>query len=487
MLKIMSERVRSARAASDSRQNAGERMKNGIVSVIARARAASRSRVTSQQIAAAGWPPRSRAKDITYHPFFRGAISRWLWRFFTWRLTPPCRWFLILTMLWMTFGSNSLDLQIYVPFTYALGVWIVAVACVLLFRPRVTLHVRHVDRVQAGDILPIDIDVTQNRRMTGAIQTLIPHKLPPSLDAVPEDGTRVPPLTRGQKTRIRTGVLCARRGLHAWQGFRVECDFPFGLIRAYRIFPNRHTVLVYPTFTPLARLTLPLSLRYQPGGIVFASTTAESLEYIGNREYREGDNIRDIDWRATARLNLPIVREFREEYFLRAGVVLDTHVPPAPYGVWVRPRDRQAQEDNFERAVSLAASVSDYMARHDYIVDLLGAGPDLHQLSAGRNLAYLDQILEILARIAPVGDEPFDTLEPQLAAYIAQITTLVCIFLDWNETRRAFVQRLAREGAGIKVIIARDLPCTLDPQLSDLVGGITVISEADYRNGIEEI
>ena len=57
-----------------------------------------------------------------------------------------------------------------------------------------------------------------------------------------------------------------------------------------------------------------------------SSDLGESFEYIGNREYREGDNVRDIDWTATARLNTPIVREYRDEYFLRVGVVLDTHV-----------------------------------------------------------------------------------------------------------------------------------------------------------------
>ena len=270
------------------------------------------------------------------------------------------------------------------------------------------------------------------------------------------------------------------------RGSASNAIIPFGLLRAYRVYQERHTVVVYPNFTPLARLLLPVSLRYQPGGVVFASTLAESLEYIGNREYREGDNIRDIDWRATARLNMPIVREHREEYFLRAGVILDTCLPNVGTA-WTKPRDRQAQEDNFERAVSLAASVADYMARQDYVVDLFGAGAELYHLQEGRSLAYLDQILDILARVEHRPSEAFDILEPKIGAYLAQITSLVCVFTDWNETRRAFTQRLAREGVGVKVIVARDLPCTLDPALSDLPGGITVIAASDYQNGIEEI
>ena len=426
-------------------------------------------------------------KTFAIIPFFRGEISRWAWRFYTYRLAPAGRWFLVLTIVFMMFGSNSLDLQIYVPFMYAFGVWFVAIACLVLFRPRVALDAPHAGRVRAGETLPIEVDIRQGRRWPGAAMTLIPHCLPPSLDAVPLDGTRIPPLARGQKARVQTAIRCARRGMHHWQGFRVECDFPFGLLRAYRVYEQRHDIMVYPAFTPLARLQIPVSMRYQPGGVVYASTLAESLEYIGNREYREGDNIRDIDWRATARLNTPIVREYREEYFLRVGVVLDTRLPEPPAGTWTRPSERQAQEENFERAVSLAAAVSDYMARQDYIVDLFAAGPTLYHLTAGRSLAYLDQILDILACVEHSGEEPFDIVEPEIVANLAQITTLACVFLDWDATRQAFVGRLLREGAGVKVIVVRDEPCTLDPANADLPGGITVISAADFLNGVEEI
>ena len=48
-----------------------------------------------------------------------------------------------------------------------------------------------------------------------------------------------------------------------------------------------------------------------------ASNIGESFEYLGNRDYREGDNPRDMDWRATARAQAPIVREWVEEYMLR--------------------------------------------------------------------------------------------------------------------------------------------------------------------------
>src|SRR5262249_55852640 len=152
----------------------------------------------------------------------------------------------------------------------------------------------------------------------------------------------IPPLMRGQSQRVRLGLKCNRRGVYTLRGFRVETDFPFGLLRSRRTFEAPRSLLVYPKFTRLARLNLPTGRRYQPGGVALASNLGESFEFIGNREYREGDNVRDIDWRATARLTIPIVREYRDEYFMRVGVILDTHVPRgAP----------KSASDAFERAV----------------------------------------------------------------------------------------------------------------------------------------
>ena len=127
------------------------------------------------------------------------------------------------------------------------------------------------------------------------------------------------------------------------------------------------------------------------------------------------------------------------------------------------------------------------MARSEYLVDLFAAGPNLYHLTAGRSLAYLDQILDILACVESNPEEPFDALEPELHENLTKISTILCIFMDWNEARQAFVQRLRREGAGVRVFVVRDTPCTLDPHEADLPDPITQLSRADCEAGIEEI
>lgn len=387
------------------------------------------------------WPALVRSKDIRYHPYFRGGISRGTWRFFAYRFTRPGLWLLLVTVILGSYGSNTLQMQGYVPFLYLTGLWLVASLGVRLFRPRVTLTARHAARIAVGERLPLEIEIETRRRFNPAELNVVPHELPPPLDAIPDEGIRTAPLERGKQQTLRLSLRCRRRGVFRWPGFRVETEFPLGLIRSFQTVRQAHQVLVYPHFTPLSRLHIAAGRRYHPGGVALASQVGESFEFVGSREYREGDDIRHLDWRATARLNAPIVREYREEYLMRVAVILDTQVP-----------DNAGLErrEDMERAVSLGAAVSDFMARSDYLVDLFAAGAQLYHLLAGRSLASLDQILDILACVEPQPDAPFAQLEPELMAHLAQITTVVCVFLDWDDGRQAFVQRLLREGTGGK-------------------------------------
>lgn len=421
-------------------------------------------------------------KDIGYHPIFKGAVSRWAWRFYTHRLTRAGRWLLGPTLAFAAFGSSSLELQGYVVFLYAAGLWAVAIAGALLCRPRVVLRVQQADRVGAGAVLPVDVEIEQQRGGIGLDLNVLPQGLPPALDALPPEGVGVPALRLGQTARVRLGIDCTRRGVYVTKGFRVETDFPLGLLNAYRVFVEQRPLLVYPRFTPLVHVNIPTGRRYQPGGVALASQLGDSFEFLGNREYREGDNIRDIDWRATARLDKPILREYREEYFLRAAVVLDTQIPPTSKG-----EIKEARRADLERAVSVCAAVGDFLARQDYLVDLFAAGPQLYHLTAGRSLAYLDQILDILACVDENPDAPFASIEPELGQNLAQVAAVVCVFLDWNPARQAFVHTISREGVGVKVIVVRDGLCTLDPAEANLPGGIAVVSSERFATGVEEL
>lgn len=409
----------------------------------------------------------------------RTATARLAWLIVTQRMTAAGRWFAIPTLIFGAYGGVSLHVQGYIAFSHLFAFWAIAAAGMFLFRPRVKLKALYAPRICAGQTLPVDVEVEQLGRLSQVDLVVLPHRLPNQIDADPDGGVVVPSLRRGQRTQVRLGLKCLKRGVYKMHGFRVECDYPFGLLRASRTVVDQRSLTVYPRYEAVGHMALPSGRRHHPGGVAMASNLGESFEFVGDRDYREGDSIRDIDWRATARLSRAIVREYREEYFMRVAVILDTYVAD---------KADPAVHDNFERGVSVAAGVSDYMARQDYLVDLFAAGPNVYHLSAGRSLAYLDQILDILACVEENHGEPFGAMEPHLMENLAQITTVICVLLDWNRPRREFVRKILASGSAVKVIFVRDHACTENPGAdADLVGDAPLISRAVYEMGLDRI
>src|SRR5690606_8959388 len=71
---------------------------------------------------------------------------------------------------------------------------------------------------------------------------------------------------------------------------------------------------VYPVFAELARYAwLAGDRRLQEIGIKAFRQRGEGTDFKHLAEYRYGDSVRHIDWKATLRLDKPIVREFQDE------------------------------------------------------------------------------------------------------------------------------------------------------------------------------
>src|SRR5262245_18946709 len=158
---------------------------------------------------------------------------------------------------------------------------------------------------------------------------------------------------------------------------------------------------------------VPAGRRYQPGGIPLSSSTGDAIEFVGTRDYREGDPVKNIHWRSWARRGEPVVKEYQEEYFCRIAIILDTFLPRKP---------RPADAAGFEAAISVAASIADFFSRSEYIVDILAAGPDIYEVSVGRSLGYLGNILDVLSCLEPSYAPPFKSIGPHLFDKLAQIT-----------------------------------------------------------------
>lgn len=286
----------------------------------------------------------------------------------------------------------------------------------------------------------------------------------------------LPRLGPGESAELTYPVTPTRRGAYDLPGPDLLSAFPFGLYLSSRRFPDPARMLVYPRFVPLTRLELPAGRRHQPGGLELVSRVGDSEEFVGLREYRPGDRLRDLHQAAWARVGTPVVREYQQEYLTRIALVVDT---------WL-PRDSRAARRAFEAAISLGAAVADALSRQEYVVDLFAVGPDIYHFQAGRSLGYLDDILDLLACIEPCeAESPFQRLGPALGEAVRQISTAVLVLLDWDEERLAFARFLEEHGAATRVFLVRDGAPTLDPAGFTSEGGpVLRFSAAQVEQGV---
>jgi uncharacterized protein (DUF58 family) len=194
------------------------------------------------------------------------------------------------------------------------------------------------------------------------------------------------PASRMQETAYKH--VLPRRGCHRFTGFRISTRFPFGFIRKSRDIDAPAEVLVYPALVPVPEALI-------RGGIAEAArqhmaVLSRSGEFHGLREFRQGDDPRDIHWRISARRGRPFVRELEEETGRIVIVVLDTAAP--------LPGSGAVAERAFEDAVSLAASLAVALLRKGLAVGLR-TGDSVVPPSAGAGHAAA--LLSTLALASP--------------------------------------------------------------------------------------
>ena len=161
------------------------------------------------------------------------------------------------------------------------------------------------------------------------------------------------------------------------------------------------------------------------------------------------------------------------------GLVFDTYIP----------RGRVAGSRGFvdlEAAISLSAAVAEAMSRGEYIIDIFAAGPELYVFRSGRHTAHFENVLEILACVDACRRNPFDVVAPAIAGELHNVSTAVCIFLDWDASRQQLAHTVLEAGCRLKVIIVRDGDTTDSLDVGD-GGDVSRFTPAKVRDGGLEI
>ena len=370
-----------------------------------------------------------------------------------------------LSIFWMVCGSAGLEVgatQIHLLWCLITGVMVAA----LLHRRRyrldgVRLTAEAPGRLTAGDVGSFVMRLS-SERPDDVLALRVIGPLLPWDGAYVGDRPGLARLPAGGVAAIGVRVRFRQRGEHHLDPFYVARVVPLGLTMGPALETDGVRFLVMPRPARIGALDLPLAARFQPGGVTVRGYAGESREFVGVRPYRPGDAIRDLHARSSARAGYPVVREYRQEYFTRVGVVLDTDVAAA-------------DEATFEAAISVAAAVLDHVSRGEALIDLLVLGERVHRLAIGHlapghygTLGSVQQAHELLACVAE--GPAFDAagLSGALAPHLTSLSCVVFVGLTWDAPRRAAVEALRHTGTAVKTLVlggdgAADGAVRIDP------------------------
>jgi uncharacterized protein (DUF58 family) len=156
------------------------------------------------------------------------------------------------------------------------------------------------------------------RRFRGQIR----DAWPPSARAEPR--IHAVNIAAGQSQHVRSVLRPVRRGDQRAAVVTARSIGPLGFAGRQRSQPVPGQVRVLPPFLSRKHLPSRLAKLREIDGLLPTLIRGQGTEFDSLREYVVGDDVRSIDWRATARRADVMVRTWRPERDRRVVIVLDT-------------------------------------------------------------------------------------------------------------------------------------------------------------------
>lgn len=240
------------------------------------------------------------------------------------------------------------------------------------------------------------------RRIHGAVR----DAWPPSAGA--RDNRHRISLAAGASKRFTTPLTPTRRGDRVAAAVTIRSEGPLRLAGRQRSIPVPATLRVLPEFASRKHLPSRLAKLRELDGASPMLLRGAGSEFDSLRNYVIGDDVRTIDWRATARRADVIVRTFRPERDRRVFIVVDTARLSAA---------RISQAPRLESSIEAALLLSALASRAGDRVQVVAFDRGERARAAGPSgAAFMPILAESLSGIEP------SLVEPDWPALVRLIT-----------------------------------------------------------------
>jgi len=191
----------------------------------------------------------------------------------------------------------------------------------------------------------------------------------------------LPRVSAGEETTARSANRFVRRGIYPLGTVTISTSFPFGLFLKERDVEIPGELVIWPRHDRVLRAPATGAGKSRALGITLTRAAGTRGDYRGLREYRPGDDPKDIHWRSSARLQVPVVREYDRDSSESLWICLDLTGQPS-----------EESEALVEVTASLAARAQAEGKRFGLVAGRRTVPP-----AAGAG--QLERVLDALARV----------------------------------------------------------------------------------------
>jgi len=252
----------------------------------------------------------------------------------------------------------------------------------------VELLVRNTSRSASGPATWAD-------RIPWSPGTAGPGALPGLSAALGAAGT---PGTEGTSTVLKYSVRPPTRGVFSLGPLEVEYADPFGLARGRSSLAGVQSLSVVPAIVPLGGG--PSIIAGDGSARLVQRRSSGSDDDLMTREYRSGDAMRRVHWRASARHGELMVRQEEQRTYPEARILIDTR--RGGYSdVWLELGGENGENSAFEWSVRMLATLGSHLHRSGFLVEVLETAPaQVTPLGSANSGTGLD--LEFLVSLASI-------------------------------------------------------------------------------------
>jgi uncharacterized protein (DUF58 family) len=208
----------------------------------------------------------------------------------------------VLAAMWYAASSQNSP-AVYLLLFALTAVFLVSIPHTLINLADVAIALESVKPAFAGQEVSLSVEVMNRSRATR-------HGINLALAGSGKERKRIDHVPAGKAARVALRFPARQRGEHKIGTLCLTSAYPLGFVRVLKKFATSQTYLVYPK--PAGDLQLPLSRARAPHSRPQADL-GEGDDFAGVRAYVPGESQRHIDWKAVARGQPLMTKQFAAE------------------------------------------------------------------------------------------------------------------------------------------------------------------------------